>query len=109
MHIVYFYFVDELRHSLGPAEAAAWLRDTWKRDQEDGAITHPARATGLPKAQSVAGLAELAPHDPPPLNFAWSSERVMRMRRSNSDDSLVSLPAAQTNRKRPDQTTQEAP
>lgn len=103
MHIVYFYFVDELRHSLGPAEAAAWLRDTWKRDQEDGAMKHSARATGLPKAQSVAGLAELAPH----VEFRWSSERVMR--RSNSDDSLVSLRAAQTNRKRQDKTTQKAP
>ena len=81
IHIVYIYFVDELRHTLGPAEAAAWLRDTWKRDQEGGVVTavltRPARAT-MPKTRSLAGMAELAQHDSPSLTFAWSSERVLR-------------------------------
>ena len=112
MKIVNLYFADELRHSLGPAEAAAWLQDTWKQDIKAAWLQdtwkrdikkhqHPREGMGMPKAQSVASLADLANGDSSPATQEYPSSMAKarlsgcEMQRSASEKSMVWLLAQQ--------------
>ena len=99
MKIANLYFADELRHTLGPAEAAAWLQDTLRRDIKKQ--QHPREGLGMPKTQSVSSLADSANGDSSPSTQEYPSSMAQarlserKMQRSASESSMVWLLAQQ--------------